>query len=140
MSFPVLTPPTIQNGTNIPLTFQQGTVPNMGETLTDYFQKMTFTQIVKSVIGFEVLETPTDISFWGILQPFTGKQLALLPEGERAWNWQTLHAQPVLKLQVDDVVTWLGRQVRVMSRKDYSIYSYVEYTLVLDWQGSGPGP
>lgn len=133
-------PATIQNGSNIPLTFQQGTVPNMGDALLNWFQTMVFTQIVKTVVGFEVLETPTNTTFRGVLQPFTGRQLALLPEGQRAWNWQTLHSQPVLKLMVDDVVTWQNRQVRVMSRKDYSLYSYVEYTLVLDWTGSGPNP
>lgn len=129
---------TIQNGINIPLTFQQGTVPNMGEGLTDWFQVMTFTKIVKTVVGFQLLETPTDITFMGIMQPYTGRQLSLLPEGQRAWNWQTLHSQPVLTLFVDDVVTWNGKQVRVMSRKDYGLYSYVEYSLVLDYNNSGP--
>jgi hypothetical protein len=132
------TPSTIQNASNIPLNFQQGTVPNMGETMTDWFQSMTFTQIVKTVVGFQVVETPTNTTFLGVMQPYTGRQLALLPEGQRAWNWQTLHSQPVLTLFPDDVVTWQGRQVRVMSRKDYSLYSYVEYSLVLDWDHSGP--
>lgn len=133
-------PATIQNGANVPLTFQQGTVPNMSEALQDWFQTMTFTQIVKTVVGFEVVETPVSTTFRGVLQPYTGKQMALLPEGQRGWNWMTLHSEPVLKLQIDDVVNWLGRQVRVMSRKDYSLYAYVEYTLVVDWTGSGPSP
>lgn len=131
-------PSTIQNGANIPLNFQQGTVPNMGETMTDYFQTMVFGQIVKTVVGFEVLETVTNTTFLGVLMPYSGRQLALLPEGQRAWNWQLLYSQPVLKLFPDDIVTWQGRQVRVMSRKDYSLYSFVEYSLVLDWSGSGP--
>jgi hypothetical protein len=49
-----------------------------------------------------------------------------------------LHAQPVLALQVDDVVLYLGVQTRVMARQDYSIYNYVYYELVQDWTGSGP--
>lgn len=135
------TPPrTIQNGCNIPLNFQQGTVPNMGEAMTDWFQVMTFTQIIKSVVGFEVVETPVNTTFLGIIVPASGRQLALLPEGQRAWNWQTLYSQPVLTLFVDDVVVWNNRQVRVMYRKDYGLYSFVEYGLVLDWTGSGPNP
>lgn len=129
---------TIQNGNAIPLNFQQGTVPNMSETITDWFQVMTFTKIVKTVVGFEVLEVPTSTTFMGVIMPYTGRQLSLLPEGQRAWNWQTLFSQPVLTLFPDDVVTWLGKQVRVMSRKDYSLYSFQEYSLVLDWSGSGP--
>ncbi len=133
-------PATIQNGSNIPLTFQQGTIPNMMESMTDWFQTMTFTQIIKTVVGFEVVETPTNTTFLGIIMPYTGRQLALLPEGERAWNWQMLYSQPVLTLFPDDVVNWQGKQVRVMSRKDYALYSYIEYSLVLDWTGSGPNP
>jgi hypothetical protein len=129
---------TIQNGANVPLNFQQGTVPNMSESLTDWFQVMTFTKIVKTVVGFQVLETPTDITFMGIMQPYTGRQLAMLPEGQRVWNWQTLHSQPVLTLFPDDVVTWQNMQVRIMSRKDYALYSYIEYSLVLDYINSGP--
>lgn len=133
-------PPTIQNGSNIPLNVQQGTIPNMIEGLTDYFQTMTFTQVVKTNVGFEVLETPTNITFEGVIMPFSERQLLLLPEGERAWTWFWLFAYPVLTLQVDDVVTWNNRTVRVMSRKNYLIYNYVEYRLIEDWRGSGPNP
>lgn len=134
---------TIQNGNAYPLSFQQGTVPNMGETMTDYFQVMTFTTLVTTVVGFESVQTPTATTFWGVLMPYTGRQLALLPEGQRAWNWQMLYAQPVLSLNVDDVVVWTDsftnpHQVRVMSRKDYRIYSFMEYSVVMDWSGSGP--
>lgn len=133
-------PATIQNGSNVPLTFDQGTVPNMSIALANWYQTMTFTQIVKTVVGFEVVETPTNTTFRGVLQPYTGKQMAILSEGERGWNWFTLHSDPVLKLQIDDVVTWQGRQIRIMSRKDYSLYAYIEYTMIIDWTGSGPGP
>lgn len=132
---------TIQNGCNIPLTFQQGTVPNMGETMTDWFQKMVFTQVVKSVVGFEVLEVPTSTTFWGVIMPLSPRDLKLLPEGQRAWTLYRLYAQPVLKLQVDDVITitsFNNKQTRVMSREDFSIYSYVTYTLCQDWEDSGP--
>lgn len=133
-----MSPATILNGNSIPLNFQQGTIPNMGEAITDYFQSMTFTQLVKTVVGFEVVETPTETQFWGVIMPYSGRQLSLLPQGERAWNWQMLYAQPVLSLFPDDVVVWQGKQVRVMSRKDYALYGYNEYSLVLDWTGSGP--
>lgn len=134
-------PATIQNGANIPLNFQQGTVPNMGESLTDWFQKMSFIQIVKIGVGFELLETPTVTTFWGIVMPLSPRDLKILPEGERAWTLFKLYAQPVLTLQVDDVITFTSfnnKQTRVMSRENYAIYSYVSYTLCQDFTGSGP--
>lgn len=132
------TPATIQNGANIPVNFQQGTVPNMMEAMRDWFQILTFTQIVKTVVGFEVVETPTITTFRGVVMPYSERTLYLMPEGERAWTHIQLFTDPVLKLQVDDVVNFLGKQTRVMGRYDFSLYSYVSYHLIQDWEGSGP--
>lgn len=132
---------TIQNGKDIPLNFQQGTVPNMGEAITDWFQNLSFVKVAKSVVGFEVLETPTATSFWGVFMPLSPRELKLLPEGQRAWTLYKLYAQPVLTLQVDDVLIFPqinNKQTRVMSREDYALYSYVSYTLCQDWTDSGP--
>lgn len=129
---------TIQNGKNQPINFQTGTVPDVSGAMNDYFQPMTFTVIEKQTVDFQLIEVPTAVTFRGVLQPFTERQLLLKPEGERAWTWFWLHAQPSLTLQVDDVVVWNGKQTRIASRKDYRLYGYVEYHLLQDWTGSGP--
>ncbi len=129
---------TIANGANRPLNTQAGTVPDVSGALKDYFQPMVFETVAKSVSGFQVVEAGTQIQFMGVLQPLSGRQLALKPEGQRAWTWLTLHADPVLTLKVDEVVIYLGKQTRVMGKKNYELYGFVEYTLVQDWTGSGP--
>lgn len=129
---------TIANGSNRPINVQTGTVPDVSGALKDWFQPMVFERVIKNVVGFQVVETGTLINFQGIVQPFTPRQLMLRPEGERAWTWLMLHADPVLTLNVDEVVNWLSKQTRVMGRKDYALYGYVEYSLVQDWTGSGP--
>lgn len=129
---------TIANGANTPINVRTGTVPDVSGALNDWFQPMVFTPIVKDVDAFQLVETPDPISFRGILQPFTKRQLLLKPEGERAWTWLTLHAEAQLTLQVDDVVDYLGKQTRVMARTNYSLYGFVEYELIQDWTGSGP--
>lgn len=131
---------TIGNAANRPLNVQTGTVPNVGGAMLDWFQPMVFTRVVKTVVGFQVVETAVPTNFQGVIQPLSGKLLQLKPEGQRGWNWQWLHADPVLSLEIDEVVTYLGVQTRIMSRKDYTIYGYVEYELVQDWTGSGPTP
>ena len=128
----------IANNSNNPLFFKQGTVPDVSGALTDYFQQMVFEPLVKTVQGFQVVETPNPINFRGVIQPFTERQLMLRPEGQRAWTWFLLHSDPTLTLQVDDVVLWLGKQTRVMSRKDFSLYGFTEYRLCQDFTGSGP--
>jgi hypothetical protein len=90
------------------------------------------------VEGFQAVETPIYVNFRGVIQPYTERQLLLKPEGQRAWTWFTLHSDPVLTLEVDDVVLWNSKQTRVMSRKDYTLYGFIEYSLVQDWIRSGP--
>ncbi len=128
----------ISNAANRPLFDKSGTIPDVSGGLQDYFQPMQFIPVAKTVAGFQALEIPDPINFQGTWQPFTERQLLLRPEGQRAWSWFTLHADPVLTLQVDDVVLWNGKQTRVMGRTDYGLYGYVEYKLVQDYTGAGP--
>lgn len=129
---------TIANGSNKPLFHKGGTVPDVSGSLQDYYQNMTFEPVGKVVNGFQVVETGDPINFRGTIQPFTERQLLLKPEGQRSWSWFLLHSDPVLSLQTDDVVNWNGTQTRVMSRKDYALYGFVEYDLCQDFIGAGP--
>lgn len=129
---------TIQNGKNNPLNVQTGTIPDVSGALKDWFQPMEFIRVTKMVVEFQAVEIADPINFRGVIQPLTDRRLILKPEGQRAWTWLWLHADPVLTLQVDEVVSYLGVKTRVMSRKDYTIYGYVSYELVQDWTGSGP--
>lgn len=128
----------IANASSLPLFFKAGTVPDVSGAMQDYFQAMTFDLLTKTTQGFQVVETTVPITFQGVIQPYNSRQLLIKPEGQRAWTWFTLHADPTLTLQVDDVVLYKGIQTRVMTRKDYVLYGYVEYELVQDWLGSGP--
>ncbi len=129
---------SIANGNAVPINFKTGTVPDVSGALKDWFQPMIFTRLTKTVTGFEAVEIGATSAFQGIIQPFSARQLLLKPEGQRAWTWFTLHADPVLTLQVDDVVLYRGVQTRVMTRKNYVLYGYVEYEIVQDWAGAGP--
>ncbi len=128
----------IPNAANKPLFQKSGTLPDVSGALKDYFQTIVFESVTKSVTAFQVMEVGAPIIFQGLIQPFTERRLMLLQEGQRAWTWYLMHADPVLTLEVDDVAIWNSKQTRVMSRKDYGLYGFVEYTLIQDWNGSGP--
>ncbi len=115
-----------------------GNVPNVGGALTEWFQPMVFKIVSKAVVNYQAYETAIESPFRGVIQPFTDRQLLLKPEGQRAWTWFTVHSGPSLKLDVDDVVNYAGKNYRVMSLKDYSIYGYLEYHLISDYTGSDP--
>lgn len=129
---------TLANGKNTPLNEQAGTVPDVSGAMRDYFQPMVFTPVTKQTEAFQAVETPGPIDFRGVIQPLSARALALKPEGQRSWTWLMLHSDPSLKLDTDDVVVYLGVQTRVMGRKDYSLYGYMYYELVQDWEGAGP--
>ncbi len=129
---------TIANGCDQPLFSKQGSVPDVSGAMQDYYQSLVFDPVGKVVNGFQVVETGAPISFQGVIQPFTERQLLLKPEGERAWTWLTIYADPVLQLQVDDIVNWNGTQTRIMGRTDFSLYGYMLYHAIQDWTGAGP--
>ena len=129
---------TIQNGRDVPLNVQTGTVPNMAGAMLDWFQPMIFELVTKSVTAFQALEVGEEISFMGVWQPLTGRRLEIKPEGERKWSWYLVHSQICLPLNVDEVIKYRGTQYRIMSQKNYDIYGYYEYELVEDYTGSGP--
>lgn len=128
----------IGNAKDIKLNQNSGTMPDVSDALLDWFQKMTFTTVVKTIVDFQVVETPTDVDFIGVWQPFGPRQLQMLPEGERQWKWFTCHSQIQLPLTPDQVITYLDTQYRVKDVLDYSLNGYYEYHLVEDYEGSGP--
>lgn len=130
----------IGQGKNTPLNKQTGSIPDVGSALLDWFQPMVFGIVTKSTQGFQVVETVVNVNFMGVIQPLTTQRLLLKPEGQRAWKWYWVHADPSLELDVDAVISYESEQYRVMAKKDYDIYGYVEYELCQDYTGAGPTP
>lgn len=126
---------TIKNGRDTPINQQTGTTPNMIDTLRNWYQPITFVQLVKNVENFQLEEFSNTINFHGVIQPLKPRELMMKPEGQRTWSWFELHADPVLTLQVDDIVKYNGVKTRVMARTDYTLYGYVYYQIVQDWVG-----
>ena len=136
---------TIGNACNIPLNLQQGTIPNVQGALFDWFQDLTFGQLTKTTVDFQVVETVVNIAFWGVVVPMGGRELILKPEGQRQWNWSSVYAQAapggaIMALKADDIIIFLGTQYRVMTRKEHALYGFVVYEIVEDYIGSVPTP
>lgn len=134
---------TVQNGCNVPVNVRTGSIPDVSGGMFDWFQLMVFTKVVKQTVAFQLIETPTNINFWGVLQPLSGRELAIKSEGERKWNWVTVYASAdadgaLVSLQPDEIISYLNKQYRVMSSKNYANYGYLQIDLVEDYSGSGP--
>lgn len=126
----------IHNAKDTLLTANPGTLPNVQDAMADWFQQLSFTTIVKTVVNFEVVETLTTVAFYGVRQPFTAQQLMMKPEGQREWKWETIHAYPDLILRPDDIITFESVSYRVMEKLDWKEYGYVQYNIVQNYTGA----
>lgn len=129
---------TIGNSNLIPINVRTGTIPDVSGAMKDWYQPLVFNQVSKAVVDFQVVETLTPTAFHGVVQPLTEERLALKPEGQRHWMWLWVHAEPALKLEVDDIIEYQNVKYRVTAQRDYGIYGYVDYELVQDWTGPVP--
>lgn len=124
----------INNAASRPLFSNVGSLPNVFDGIRDWVSPMQFQQITKTMqINGEVKETSVPVNFTGMIQPLEPRELRLKPEGQRAWSWYLLYADISLILQVDDIVTWNGKQTRVMKRENWPQQGFVLYHLVQDW-------
>lgn len=119
---------------NVKIGAVPSTLPNMSDTLTSWFQNVTFIRITKSVVDFQVKEVQTPECFYGVRQPFSPQQLQMKPEGQRMWKWETIHATPALILIPDEIIKFENTKYRVSSKTDWKEYGYVEYHIVEDYK------
>lgn len=109
-------------------------VPNVEDALSGWLRKVIVAKITKSVVNFRLVESKTVYEIFAVRQPFTTKQLAIKPEGQRAWQWETLHIRGTeLELCLDDQVLIDGKKYRIMQKMEWQDRGYIEYQLVEDW-------
>jgi len=126
-------PAPIFSASSIPLSNGQGNLPNVQGAMLEWFQTLSFVQIVKSIVNFQVVETETTTVFQGVRQPFTAQQLLMKPEGQRLWKWETIHSFPDLQLKPDDRIIFGTLKYRVMQKSDWKEYGYIEYQIIEDF-------
>ena len=111
-------------------------LPNMSNTLTSWLIPLTLEKITQSIVNGDVVQTTQKIDFKGVWQALKDEQLQFKEEGQRSWSWYWLHAQAgTLNLQTQDKIIFNNVRYKVMTVKDYSIYGYIEYEVIKDFEG-----
>lgn len=123
----------IFNASDVLLTANPGSLPNLSDAIMDWFQPMTFTVLTKTVVDHRVLETGTPVDTQGVRQPFSPQMLLMKPEGQRNWLWETFHCLPGIALKPDDVAVFNTVRYRVMQKLDWTEYGFLEFHLVQDY-------
>lgn len=107
-------------------------LPNMSEVIKSWFLDITF-EIVEREIGDSVdpvINVVKTINTRGVVRPPNDKDLKLLPEGAWAWEWLQIHCLPDVELDTNQFVRYDEKTYKVMSKKDWSKYGYMRYTLL----------
>lgn len=124
----------ITNGKDTPLASSPGRLPDVSDVLPDWFQRLRFDIITKSVVDYELSEVVVPVATYGVRQPMSAQQLAIKPEGQRAWKWETIHCLPDVPLRIDDIVVFGKQKYRVMQKWDWSEYGYQEVHICQEYQ------
>lgn len=115
-------------------TLQTG-LPQMSNTLNGWEIPLTLTKVVQKIVNGDRVTTEEKINFQGVFQPLRDEQLQYKPEGERSWQWCWIHAKAgTLNLKTQDKIIFENNKYKVMSVKDYSLYGYIEYQVVKDYE------
>lgn len=128
----------LHNASSVPLSANPGTLPNMADTVANWFQLLVFEKIVKTIVNFKVVETTTPVQFQGVVITDPKRKLVMAPNGQRVWKVKSVFCWPTILLAPDDVVLYETVQYRVMAGGDYKQYGIMEYWLAEDYTGSGP--
>lgn len=127
------------NAKDRPLNQTATAVPDVSGGILNYFKPLVLIQITTEVVRFQASPTPKRIWSQGMVQAFSGRQLALKPEGERAWLWNTLFTLPGIPLKAGDEVeipaTPSPRNFRVMRVTGDADYGFLQYEVVENYTG-----
>lgn len=95
--------------------------------LTDFVQ---FNVVSTAAVDFEAIDTPEQqIVFDGVLEPITGRQLLIKPEGERKFNYLNLWTEQ--DLSSDAIVqTESGETYRVVKKQPWNRGDFQAYEIV----------
>ena len=110
-------------------------LPQMSNTLNGWEIPLTLTKVVQKIVNGDKVTEEQLINFQGVFQPLRDEQLQYKPEGERSWSWYWIHAKAgTLNLKTQDKIIFENKKYKVMSVKDYSLYGYIEYQVIADYE------
>src|ERR1700743_2897547 len=99
-------------------------MPQMGAAFAGWMQKIVMTRTQDVIIDGLVSKREVPFSFNGVIQPLSSKDIALKPEGQRAWKWLRVHSFSGSVLKDDDKITYSGEIFKVMGTWDWSLSGY----------------
>ena len=112
-------------------------LPNMSSTITSWFLDISFFTVARVLVGADWQEGQGDeLKTKGVVQPPSNEDLKIMPEGTWSWKWLWVHCLPDLQLETNQFIYYDNVKYKVMGKRDWSKYGYVEYHLLEAFQAS----
>lgn len=122
-------------GKDIKINMINGMLPNVSDTLTGWEVDIYAVFVKQSMIDGEIINQDIIKKISGTLQPLKAEEVDLKPEGQRAWQWYDIHVKSVYPvLRVEQKIKVNNIDYKIMAVKDYSLYGYVEYHVVRNYE------
>jgi hypothetical protein len=104
-------------------------LPQMGSAVSAWMQPLKFTLVGKQIVDHIETENYVEKNTFGFRAPLKPQELAIKPEGQRAWRWEHVIALPSCVLSVDDIIVFNDLRYRVMSKANYTEYGFLDYQI-----------
>ena len=105
-------------------------MPNVRSAVRGWLRPVTLVRVERRLDNGLVDRTEHPTPTRAAIQPFAPEQLALLPEGERSWQWWMVHALPETLYQTADVILFGAQRLKIMGKTDYSAEGFVQYDAI----------
>ena len=110
-------------------------LPQLNNPVQSWQIPITLERIKQTIADGDKVETPELIEFKGVIHPMKTEDLQFKPENLRSFNWLWIHALAgSLNLNTGDKIIYNKVRYKIMGVKDYSLYGYIEYEAILDYQ------
>lgn len=114
---------------------QISNLPKIQDAISSWMDKLTIGYVTQTWSDGDNTETIIQRTANGTIQPLGSKQIALKPEGERAWQYYQIHwTNTSLIFDINNKIYVDGVRYKVMAVNDYSRNGYMEYHIVKDYE------
>lgn len=124
----------LEQGRLKPLNSALAGLPDVETSLSGVVYPISVYRVSKSIVDGFLQEIETKTETEGVIQPLSAQQIAIKPEGQRAWKWMELHCRANLILKPDDIVAIDGVKYRVTAVYDYRQYGFMHYELAQNYE------
>ena len=120
----------ITNGKDKDFSISTMSTPNMEGALDNWMQKLTVKVVTKTTVDYQTVETTVSFDIEAVKQQMNPIRIETKPEGQREWDWFTLHTKAANIFKVDDIVTFNDNNYRIMTVSDFRDYGYFQYDMI----------